>query len=347
VTVSIGGDAAFSTLLAAAVFAAGLVLARAVAALLYQIVLRALPGIEEERADYIASRLRTPAGLLIAGLGTVIALRLLPFFSDVHSRIDRVGVAVVVASAVWLVQRAVTASMDWASTGSALVGGPVGHVLPLARRGADVAILVIGGLLVLDQLGISISPLLAGLGIGGVAVALALQPLLTNLFAGSYVLSDASVRVGDYIVFWEPGRSSEGRIESIGWRATRLRDVRDGSVVVVPNATIAASTLTNFGPTGAVYATTSCTLPPGLNLDAVEQALTEELAALARDHEEVSAEAQPTIRFERFDGTSVVCTVRLRARSHSDVPQLTHLLVKRVNERLLAGLTPRGDAAAR
>ena len=94
-------------------------------------------------------------------------------------------------------------------------------------------------------------------------------------------------------------------------------------------------------------ATTSCTLPPGLNLDAVEQALTEELAALARDHEEVSAEAQPTIRFERFDGTSVVCTVRLRARSHSDVPQLTHLLVKQVNERLLAGLTPRGDAAAR
>ena len=284
---------------------------------------------------------------MLVASGAFTAARLVPALDAERDLLDRIEGATLVALGAWLVHRLLMALLDWTQHGGGRVVDRAVQVLPLGRRALNIAVLVIGVLLVLDQLGIAISPLLAGLGISGIAVALALQPLLTNLFAGSYVLSDASVRVGDYIVFWEPGRSSEGRIESIGWRATRLRDVRDGSVVVVPNATIAASTLTNFGPTGAVYATTSCTLPPGLNLDAVEQALTEELAALARDHEEVSAEAQPTIRFERFDGTSVVCTVRLRARSHSDVPQLTHLLVKRVNERLLAGLTPRGDAAAR
>ena len=334
-----GRDIAIDALIALVILVGGFILARTLAALLYQIVRRTIPGMDEERADYLAGRMRTPLTLLVVGIAAYAALRSLSVLEPVRVVIDRVGFAVMVGAGVLLVQRAVTASMDWAASGSALVGGPVGHIMPLASRAANVAILLIGALLVLDQLGVEISPLLAGLGIGGVAVALALQPLLTNLFAGSYILSDASIRVGDHIALEKAG--PEGRVESIGWRATRVRDLRDQSTIVVPNATLAAATVINYGPGGAVYATASCTLPTGLNLDAVERVLSDELAALASEREEVSAEANTTVRFEKFDGTNVVCVVRMRARSHSDVALLTHLIVKRVNTRLLAGSSER------
>src|SRR5690606_11600593 len=98
-------------------------------------------------------------------------------------------------------------------------------------------------LLVLDQLGVAISPLLAGLGITGLAVAWALQPVLTNLFAGSYVMSDGSIRTGDFIVLRD---GPSGRVEEIGWRITTLRSP-EGLEIIVPNSILATAVITNFG----------------------------------------------------------------------------------------------------
>jgi len=78
------------------------------------------------------------------------------------------------------------------------------HLMPLIRRMVVGTIYALGGLIILDQLDISISPLIAGLGLGGLAVALAIQPTLANLFAGTYVLA-------------------EGIIESLTWKLHRTR----------------------------------------------------------------------------------------------------------------------------
>lgn len=72
-------------------------------------------------------------------------------------------------------------------------------LVAMAKRVSAIATTVMGILIILDQLGIAIAPLVAGLGIGGLAVALALQGTLTNFLAGLNVLTDGSIRIGDFV----------------------------------------------------------------------------------------------------------------------------------------------------
>jgi len=111
----------------------------------------------------------------------------------------------------------------------------------LAQAVIRAVVIVVGGLVVLGHLGIAITPILTALGIGGLAVALALQDTLSNLFAGFHLLADRPVRVGDTIRL-ENGM--EGMVEDIGWRSTRIRQPAD-DLVIVPNAKLAQSILTN------------------------------------------------------------------------------------------------------
>ena len=104
-------------------------------------------------------------------------------------------------------------------------------------------IVVAGGLLVvLNELGIEIRPMLAALGVGGLAVALALQEPLANLFAGLFVSLAGQVRIGDHVKL---DSGVEGRIVDFNWRSTWL-EVPGGSVAVVPNSKLSQSIVTNF-----------------------------------------------------------------------------------------------------
>ena len=114
--------------------------------------------------------------------------------------------------------------------------------IPLLRRGAVALIYGIGGLLILDLLGISISPLIAGLGLGGLAVALAIQPTLANLFAGTYVMTEGVVSPGDYV---QLEGSIAGYVVEVGWRSTRVR-TWGNNLVVVPNSKFAETIITNY-----------------------------------------------------------------------------------------------------
>jgi small-conductance mechanosensitive channel len=104
------------------------------------------------------------------------------------------------------------------------------------------AIITIGFLIILSILGISITPLLTALGVGGLAVALALQDTLANLFAGIHILMEKSIRVGDFVKL-ETGQ--EGYVEDITWRTTRVR-MLPNNIVVIPNSKLSQSVLTNY-----------------------------------------------------------------------------------------------------
>jgi small-conductance mechanosensitive channel len=81
-------------------------------------------------------------------------------------------------------------------------------------------IYVIGALIILNFMGISIAPLITALGAGGLAMALALQDTLSNLFAGIHIMAEQAIRAGDFIRL-ETGQ--EGHVEDISWRTTRIR----------------------------------------------------------------------------------------------------------------------------
>ncbi|MDX1983259.1 MAG: mechanosensitive ion channel [Bryobacteraceae bacterium] len=119
--------------------------------------------------------------------------------------------------------------------------------LPFAMSGLSKALVhilmvLLGGAVLLRYFDISVAPLLTALGVGGLAVALALRDTLANFFAGIHILVEAPVSVGDFI---QLSTGEEGTVTDIGWRTTRVLTPRN-NIVVIPNEKITSSILTNF-----------------------------------------------------------------------------------------------------
>ena len=103
-------------------------------------------------------------------------------------------------------------------------------------------ILLLAALSILGTLGVSITPLIASLGVGSLAIALALQPLLSNFFSGLEIVADKPVVVGQYVKL---DSGQEGYVTKIGWRSTTVRLIGD-NLVVIPNSKMAAAVITNY-----------------------------------------------------------------------------------------------------
>ncbi len=112
----------------------------------------------------------------------------------------------------------------------------------LSRTLIRVLIFTFGAIALLRLYNVNITPLLTALGVGGLAVALALQDTLANFFAGIHILIEEPVAVGNFIRLSE---NEEGMVTDIGWRTTRLRTGRN-NIVVIPNTKITSGILTNY-----------------------------------------------------------------------------------------------------
>jgi len=115
-------------------------------------------------------------------------------------------------------------------------------VAGLSRTLTYVFVFSIGFLMLLRLFDVTITPILTALGVGGLAVALALQDTLANLFAGVHILIEQPVGVGDFIKL---SSGEEGTVRDIGWRTTRIQSAGN-NMTVIPNTKITTSTLTNY-----------------------------------------------------------------------------------------------------
>jgi small-conductance mechanosensitive channel len=115
-------------------------------------------------------------------------------------------------------------------------------VAGLSRTLINVFVVSIGLLMLLRMFGVEITPILTALGVGGLAVALALQDTLANLFAGIHILIEEPISVGDFIKL---STGEEGTVRDIGWRTTRIL-TGAYSMTVIPNTKITSGSLTNF-----------------------------------------------------------------------------------------------------
>ena len=96
--------------------------------------------------------------------------------------------------------------------------------------------------MILAYFKIDITPLIAGVGLGALAIGLALQSTLSNFFAGVHLLSDRPINVGDFI---ELDENNTGIVEDIGWRSTRIRMLTD-NLLIIPNGKLADSNIINY-----------------------------------------------------------------------------------------------------
>ncbi len=156
--------------------------------------------------------------------------------------IDGVLHAGAVVAFTWLALRTVDLVEKRATRRLVVYGQAAGRAaIVLARRGAKAVIVLLATLVTLQSFGLDVTALVAGLGVGGIAVALAAQKSLENLFGGLTIVADQPARVGD---FCRLGNLA-GTIEDIGLRSTRVRTL-ERSVVTIPNAELASMQVDNF-----------------------------------------------------------------------------------------------------
>jgi MscS family membrane protein len=180
--------------------------------------------------------------LLLAVLSFSAGLPLFALALPVDRVLEGIATVLLVLGVTWWLLRAVGVAAEVASERLSAEGRPGAlGLVPLGRRATQVFLVLLAIIAVLQNLGVNVTGILAGLGVGGLAVALAAQKTVENLFGGLTLAADQPVRVGDFCRF--AGRV--GTIEEIGLRSTRVRTL-DRTLVTIPNAEFSALSLENF-----------------------------------------------------------------------------------------------------
>jgi len=209
-----------------------------------------------------------------------------------------------------------------------------GKVLPsasLLATFAELLVFVLGGMIVLNSVGISITPLLTALGVGGLAVGLSLSAPLSNLFAGLLIIASHQLRPGDYVKF---DSGVEGWVVDITWYSTSLRD-RSDNLIVMPNSKVTTSSFTNYDlPDPHLTLQLNGSLASGADLSAAEQ----QIAAAAADALRncgVSSRTEPYVRFVDFTDSRINFAAFLSAESVDTEPALKNEFIKCLHARAL------------
>ncbi len=301
--------------------------------LLFPLILRFTQKTSSDLDNRMAQATRLPmtVGILVLGLYLSITL-VLDLGARAQSVLDTgAGVLglllgiVAAASAVsqmfgWYIDSVAASASSRASI----------RMLPLLRRITSAMIYGVGALLIMGLLPININPLIASLGLGGLAVALAIQPTLANLFAGTYVMTEGIIRPGDYI---ELEGGVAGYVVEVSWRSTRLR-TWGNNLVVVPNAKFAETIITNYNePRPAVNVYLTCGVSYDSDLDLVENVSFEVMREELETHPNALKDYGAWFAFDSFGESNVHFWLFVQADDRLGSFYLQSALIKRLHRR--------------
>ncbi|MDD2310680.1 MAG: mechanosensitive ion channel family protein [Desulfuromonadaceae bacterium] len=195
---------------------------------------------------------------------------------------------------------------------------------------AKVTAFAIGILIILQSLGISITPILTALGVGGLAVALAMQDTLSNIFAGLQIIATRQIRQGDYIRL---DGGEEGYVTDITWRNTMIRALAN-NMVLIPNSKLSGAIVTNFQlPDTDMGVLVQVGVSYSSDLEKVEQVTVEVAQESLKEVQGGVKSFEPFIRYHTFADSSINFTVILRCREYVDQYLVKHEFVKRLHSR--------------
>ena len=257
---------------------------------------------------YLALNVGTPDPLLLSTMQSVLMV-------------------VMIGSVVIAGMRAVGGSVEMVSGGAdGAIKSPT-LVVNLVR----IAVGVLGLFIILQNLGIDITALITALGIGGIAIALALQDTLGNLFAGIQIILSKPVRQRDYIRL---SSGEEGWVTDVKARSTTIQTFPDGNLVTVPNATLASSIVKNFSmPERALWVTVEVGVSYDSDLEHVEAVALDVAARVLSDGDGGVPGEDPVVRFHTFGDSSINFDVRMMVREFRSQGPVRHEFIKRLHQR--------------
>ncbi len=173
-------------------------------------------------------------------------------------------------------------------------------IAPLVRKSLRITVVIVGVLFIIQNISTaSLASVVTGLGVGGLAVALAAQDSLKNLFGSLIILFDKPFRVGDRVVLG----GHDGPVEEVGFRSTKIRTL-EGHVVTVPNDQVANTMVQNIGRRPYIRRLSNITITYDTPPDKVERAV-EILKDILENHEGMDPEFPPRIYFNDFNDASL------------------------------------------
>lgn len=274
--------------------------------------------------------LRVPILIWFLMLGLDTRLRFSELPQHVVDRFETTLAVLWIISLTWMMSRFAGNVVRF--YGSRFVGEL--PVTSLSKNLVQIAVVLLGILTILHTLNISVTPILTALGVGGLAVALALQDTLSNLFGGFYITVAGQVRPGDYIRL---NTGEEGYITDISWRSTTIRGLAN-NLIIVPNATMAKATITNFAlpekrmavsiPIGVDYST---------DPDLVERVVLEVVNDAATHMPGILIDPPPSVNFiPGFGDSALQFTLSCYVAEFSQQFRVQHELRKRILKRFRA-----------
>jgi small-conductance mechanosensitive channel len=205
-------------------------------------------------------------------------------------------------------------------------------VTTLTRNLAQMFVCIMGALWLLRAFRVDITPMLTALGVGGLAVALALQDTLSNLFSGFYVSVAGQIRLGDYVKL---NSGEAGYVTDIGWRSVTLRELSN-NLIFIPNAKLAQANVTNYYlPEKRVGVSLQIAVPFDSDLDLIERILTKTAQQAIGQVHGLLAEPVPSVSLDPgFGDFALNFTLGFQVAEFADQYSVRPELRKRILRRL-------------
>jgi small-conductance mechanosensitive channel len=279
-----------------------------------------------EGDEIIINSIKGIAILWLGLAGIYLAFSNLPLKPVIITVMEKILLVVVLFSATVVLAKIVVGFIGL--HGKKTAGGlPSASLFTNITRGV---IFAIGLLIILQSLGISITPLLTALGVGGLAVALALQPTLSNLFAGLQIIISKQLEPGDWV---ELDNGAKGFVVDISWRNTTIQELPN-NLIVIPNSKLANSIITNFSrPQKQMAVIIEVGVSYDSDLAKVERVTKEVAKRVVEEVQGGATEFEPMIRFHTFADFSINFSVILRVKEFVNKYLVRHEFIKALHKR--------------
>ncbi|MGV9245185.1 mechanosensitive ion channel family protein [Streptomyces sp. NPDC003710] len=279
--------------------------------------------------DVIVDALRTVVPWSAIAGGAASAAAVLPLTRTVQRHVNQTLSVLLIFVVTLTAARVIAGLVRTVTQSRSGVAGSATIFVNITR----VVVLALGFLVTLQTLGISIAPLLTALGVGGLAVALALQDTLANLFAGVHILASKTVQPGDYIRL---SSGEEGYVVDINWRQTTVRQLSN-NLVVIPNGQLAKTNMINYTrPEQQLTVLVQVGVGYDSDLEHVEKVTTEVVAEVMTEITGAVPDHEPAVRFHTFGDSRIGFTVILGVGEFSDQYRVKHEFIKRLHKRYRA-----------
>ncbi|MEW1638449.1 mechanosensitive ion channel family protein [Streptomyces sp. NPDC093801] len=276
--------------------------------------------------DIIVDALRTLAPWAAVIAGAAVAATALPLTARVGNIVNQSLTALLIIFATFTAARVIAGLVQSVAQSRTGVAASATIFVNITR----IVVLTMGVLVALETVGVSIAPLVTALGVGGLAVALALQDTLANLFAGVHILASKTVQPGDYIRL---SSGEEGYVVDINWRNSVVRNLSN-NLVIIPNGRLARTNMTNFTqPEQKLSLLVQAGVGYESDLEHVERVTLEVVDTVMADITGGVPDHEGKVRFHTFGDSRINFTVILGVGEFSDQYRIKHEFIKRLHQR--------------